>query len=143
MLQGEQLPIMRAWLALLKRPINGSYKTDTGLWLCDCGTQKYHSYLLCKHLVQDLPLPSPDWWASVVRRHTPPFYDIRELLPEDKRATAPIPAALGPRYWTGQYAAPSQRPMPLITGPQVLVCGTHSPYAMTELFSGHISSKGS
>lgn len=58
MLRGDRLPIMRAWLALLKRPIIGSYKTDTGLWLCDCGTQKYHSYLLCKHIVQDLPFPA-------------------------------------------------------------------------------------
>jgi len=111
-LHGEQIPIKRAWLALRKRPVNGTYDTDVKRWLCSCGAQKYHSYLLCKHLVQALPSPSPDWWANVIRRHTPPFYDIRELLPENERATAPIPAALGSQYWTGRDSAPSQHSLP-------------------------------
>src|SRR5882757_7902001 len=84
-LQGEQIPIKRAWLALRKRPTKGSYDTDVWLWLCLCGTQKFHLYLLCKHLVKKLPLPDADWWATVIWRHTIPFYDIRQLLPEDER----------------------------------------------------------
>lgn len=43
------------------------------------------------------PPPSrPDWWASVVWQHTLSFYAIQELLPEDNRAPASTPAALGP-----------------------------------------------
>jgi len=83
-LRGEQIPIKRTWLALRQHPIKGLYNTDVKHWLCRCGAQKYHSYLLCKHLVQALPLPSADWWTTVVRRHTVPFYDIRKLLPESE-----------------------------------------------------------
>jgi len=124
-LRGEQIPIKRAWLALRKRPINGSYDTNVKWWLCSCGAQKYHSYLLCKHLVQALPLPNADWWVKVVRRHTAPFYDIRKLLPENERETAPIPAALGPRYWTRQDSVGLQNSSPLNVS-QILVSGTHS-----------------
>ena len=95
-LQGEQIPIKWAWLALCKRPTKGSYNPDVLLWLCSCGTQKYHLYLLCKHLVKKLPLPDADWWATVIRWHTTPFYDICQLLPEDEQEAAPSPAALGP-----------------------------------------------
>jgi hypothetical protein len=98
-LHGEQIPIKCAWLALHQRPIKGAYDTNIKYWLCSCGAQKYHSYLLCKHLIQALPLPSADWRTTVVWRHTAPFYDIRELLPENERVTAPLPAALGPRHW--------------------------------------------
>jgi hypothetical protein len=59
------------------------------------------------------PPSQRDWWTTVIRWHTPPFYDIRELLPEGERETAPSPAALGPRYWTGQVSAPSQHSLPL------------------------------
>ena len=83
-LHGEQIPIKKAWLDLCTRPIKGTYATNVRLWTCSCGAQKYHSYLLCKHLVQALPVPGADWWATVFRRHTLPFYDILELLPEDK-----------------------------------------------------------
>ena len=75
-LHGEKIPIKHAWLALHKHPVNGTYDTDVKHWLCSCGAQKYHLYLLCKHHVQALPSPSPDWWANVIRQHTPPFYDI-------------------------------------------------------------------
>src|SRR5882757_4244119 len=57
MLHGEQILIKCTWLALCKCPINGSYDMNIKLWLCSCRAQKYHSYLLCKHLVQALPLP--------------------------------------------------------------------------------------
>jgi len=122
-LRGEQIPIKRAWLALRNRPVKGSYDTNVKLWLCSCGAQKYHSYLLCKHLVQALPLPSPDWWGKVIRRHDTPFYDIRELLPEHERESAPSPAALGPRYWTGQDHPPPQHSLPPMAS-QNLVSGT-------------------
>ena len=138
-LRGEQIPIKRAWLALKARPINGEYDTDVKLWLCSCGAQKYHSYLLCKHLVQKLRLPDDEWWAKVIRRHTAPFYDIIGLLPEGERETAPRPDVLGPRYWSGQVSAPLQSS----SLSQHLVSGTHVPYLHTELFAGLLPSKGS
>jgi hypothetical protein len=130
-LRGEQIPIKRAWLALRKRPIKGSYDTNVKHWLCSCGAQKFHSYLLCKHLVQVLPLPDSDWWAKVVRWHTVPFYDIRELLPENERETAPIPAALGPRYWTRRDSVALQNSSPLAAS-QILVSGTHGLSVLRE-----------
>jgi len=81
-LRGEQVLIKCAWLALCKRLTNSSYEPDMQKWLCPCRAQKYHSYLLCKHLVKEVDLPSADWWAKVVWRHTTPFYDICKLLPE-------------------------------------------------------------
>lgn len=140
-LRGEQVPIKRAWLALLKRPIKGSYETDVKLWLCSCGAQKYHSYLLCKHLVQMLPIPGENWWADIVRRHTVPFYNIRGLLPESERESAPSPDAMGPRYWTRQELAPLQCSSPL-TASQILVSGNHSPYLKTEPLAGLLPSEG-
>ena len=44
-------------------------------WLCSCRRQKYHSYLLCKHLVQGVYHPSANWWADIIWWHTTPFYD--------------------------------------------------------------------
>ena len=126
LLHGEQVPIKRAWLALRLRPIKGVYDTDVKRWLCSCGAQKYHSYLLCKHLVQALPLPSADWWATVVRRHRPPFYDIRDLLPEDERVTAPPPDPLGPQHWLRRDRRVSQNGSPL-TASQDLVCSIRDP----------------
>jgi len=140
-LRGEQIPIKRAWLALRERPIKGSYAPNVKRWLCPCGAQKFHSYLLCKHLVQALPVPSPNWWTTIIQQHEPPFYDIRDLLPEDEREAAPSPAALVPRYWARQDSAPSHHSLPL-TVSQDLVSGTHAPYLMTELFAGFFSSKG-
>ena len=75
-LHGEQIPIKKAWLLLHDKPINGQYITNKLKWTCDCGTQKYHSYLLCKHLVQKVPRPDAEWWVTLVRCHTLPFYDI-------------------------------------------------------------------
>src|SRR5258706_2594425 len=131
-LQGEQVPIKHAWLVLRSRPTKGSYNTDVRHWLCSCGAQKYHSYLLCNHLVKELPIPSADWWATVIRWHTTPFYDVLDLLSEDQQVGAPIPAALGPRYWTGENSALLQHSSPL-TASQDLVSSTHGPYLNTEL----------
>ena len=141
-LRGEQVPIKKAWLALLKRPIGGSYDTDKKLWLCSCRAQKYHSYLLCKHLVHKVAIPDDDWWAKVVRRHTAPFYDIIKLLPEGEREAAPKPDDLGPRYWDLQKPAPLQHSLPF-SASQNLVSGTHGPHLKTEWLSGLLPSKGS
>ena len=65
-LHGEKIPIRKAWLALYEKEATGSYDTDVLQWTCSCGMQKYHSYLLCKHLVQRLPRPQAKWWTTVV-----------------------------------------------------------------------------
>ena len=98
-LHGEQVPIKKAWLILLDKPVKGQYDTKVDKWTCSCGEQKYHSYLLCKHLIKEVPRPHAEWWATVVRRHTPPFYDIRDLLPLDDRCKVPEPEELGNRTW--------------------------------------------
>ena len=98
-LHGEQIPIKKAWLLLLAREIRGIYDTNECEWTCSCGMQKYHPYLLCKHLVHKVPHPHAEWWMTLVRHHTPPFYDIRELLPLEDRAGAPEPKVLGNHSW--------------------------------------------
>ena len=112
-LHGEQIPIKHAWLALCQCPTKGEYDTDVKEWPCSCRAQKYHSYLLCKHLVQALPLHSTDWWTTVVWQHTSPFYDICQLLLEDEQVTAPPPAALGLWHWLTQECPVSQNCLPL------------------------------
>jgi hypothetical protein len=84
---------------LYDRKIKGQYDIDLTRWVCSCGTQKFHSYMLCKHLVQAVPRPSPDWWATVIRRPTIPFYDIRNLLSPADRAQLPEPEELGNYVW--------------------------------------------
>jgi len=109
-LTGEQAPIKKAWLHLRDRDIKGEYNTDIYQWTCSCGAQKYHSYLLCKHLVQKLPRPGPIWWTSVVRHHTPPFYNIHALLPPEERAQAPAPETLGNYSWLTRTQPASELP---------------------------------
>ena len=75
-----QQAFKRSWEKLRKVPIRGSYLTDLATFTCDCGAQKYHSYLLCKHLVHAAvttcgPIPS-SWWPDATRYHIPPFYTI-------------------------------------------------------------------
>ena len=119
-LNGEQIPIKKAWLALYIREAKGDYDTNVLWWTCSCGTQKYHSYLLCKHLVKKLPLPPNDWWTTVVRRHTPPFYDILDFLSAEERARAPQPEELGNHSWLARMPpmpvganAPAMSPLPV------------------------------
>ena len=72
----EQKTFKNAWLRLHSKPIKGTYATDAVHWTCGCGAQKYHSHLLCKHLVQSVPFPDNDWWPTALRKHTAPFYDV-------------------------------------------------------------------
>ncbi|KAH9893350.1 hypothetical protein C8Q73DRAFT_615841, partial [Cubamyces lactineus] len=71
-----QKALKRAWTCLRKVPIRGSYVTDVKTWTCDCGAQKYHAYLLCKHLVKAAGLILSAWWQKATRYHIPPFYTI-------------------------------------------------------------------
>jgi len=98
-LHGEQIPIKKAWLLLRGKTSRGKYITNIFDWTCDCGAQKYHSYLLCKHLVKEVPRPEAEWWPTHVQRHTRPFYDIRELMAPQDQAIAPEPEVLGNHLW--------------------------------------------
>jgi len=98
-LHGEQKPIKKAWLLLRDKDTRGEYDTKEFDWTCSCGAQKYHPYLLCKHLVQKVPRPEAKWWATLVRFHTLPFYDICELLTPERQAIAPEPEVLGDHLW--------------------------------------------
>ena len=98
-MNGKQAPIKKAWLTLRKRELKGHYDTDPLQWTCLCGAQKYHLYLLCKHLVQALPCPDANWWTTLIRYHTPPFYDIHSLLSPEDQVQAPEPEELGNRSW--------------------------------------------
>ncbi|KAI9064572.1 hypothetical protein FKP32DRAFT_1569691 [Trametes sanguinea] len=75
-LSHTQEDFKHAWERLQKVPIKGRYTTDISRWTCDCGAQKYHSHLLCKHLVQAAGKMPPEWWPTVMRYHVPPFYTI-------------------------------------------------------------------
>lgn len=66
----------KSWEALAEATVKGTYNTDVVWWTCDCGAQKYHAYLLCKHLVHTAGTPSPSWWVSFKRYHIPPFYTV-------------------------------------------------------------------
>lgn len=75
-LSNAQTALKASWERLAKVPIKGRYQTDIAHWTCDCGSQKYHAFLLCKHLVQAAGSISPRWWQTVIRYHEPPFYII-------------------------------------------------------------------
>ena len=72
----EQAEFKAAWKRLGSTEIKGNYDTNPNSWTCNCGSQKYHSYLLCKHLVQSVPKPVNEWWPKMVRYSVPPFYVI-------------------------------------------------------------------
>ena len=121
-LNGEQDSIKSEWLRLLDKKCKGNYDTDHVEWTCSCGAQKFHPYLLCKHLVQKLPRPGPDWWASLVRYPVQPFYDVRALLSPQDRARAREPVALGNRSWVPRVQG-QQRDSntPSVSLPQVCI----------------------
>jgi hypothetical protein len=60
-LSNMQEGFKKAWLCLQSVPIKGLYTTDIARWTCDCGAQKYHANLLCKHLVQAVDNIPSSW----------------------------------------------------------------------------------
>ena len=105
-LNGEQDSIKREWLILRDKKSKGKYDTNAITWTCSCGVQKFHPYLLCKHLVQKVARPGPDWWASLIRYPVQPFYDVRSLLSPEDRARVQEPVALGNRSWVPRMEGP-------------------------------------
>ena len=132
-LHGEQIPIKKAWLLLRDRKIKGEYDTKVEEWTCSCGLQKFHSYLLCKHLVQKVPRPPALWWTTLVQRHTPPFYDIRELLTPEARVIAPEPEVLGNHSWLARMPGVAVDPN-APAAPLLPVCITYIWRLHTDLY---------
>ncbi|RDX44376.1 hypothetical protein OH76DRAFT_1487106 [Lentinus brumalis] len=100
-----QKALKRSWKRLLSVPIKGSYKTSLATWTCDCGAQKYHAYVLCKHLVQGAGVQSPKWWVKVARYRILPFYTV-----PINGATAAPPETGSPHAWLSRM--PHKSPVP-------------------------------
>ncbi|KAI0324630.1 hypothetical protein GY45DRAFT_1262496, partial [Cubamyces sp. BRFM 1775] len=102
-LSHTQTALKRAWKRLLKSPINGEYSTDVAQWTCDCGAQKYHAHLLCKHLVQAVGKLPESWWPTAVRYHILPFYTV-----PIRGKTARAPEKLRDHAWLPRLARQPQ-----------------------------------
>jgi hypothetical protein len=88
----EQAAFKRSFDRLCAAKINrSSYATNVATWTCDCGAQKYHAQVSCKHLVQAADLPKPDFWVTTRRYYCPPFYTVPQVdgtisaPPDDRR----------------------------------------------------------
>lgn len=73
----------KSWKQLEKASIskNSAYTTDITRWACNCGRQKYDAHHLCKHLVQAVNPPPPEFWGEVIRRRKSPIYHHQSLIP--------------------------------------------------------------
>ncbi|KAI0669307.1 hypothetical protein C8Q78DRAFT_992915 [Trametes maxima] len=111
-LTDSQAAFKHAWERLIDVPIKGDYITDVSRWTCDCGAQKYHTHLLCKHLIKAAgKKPLPAWWPTVERYHVPPFY----LIPSRDGTVAAPPESMRDRAWIPRMLAPAaiiKRPPP-------------------------------
>ena len=68
----EATPFQRAfktaWKKKQKLPVSKrAYETDVAAWCCNCGIQELDAHHLCKHLVQVVPDPPPEFFVQVVR----------------------------------------------------------------------------
>lgn len=119
-----QTALKKSWKRLMKVPIKRSYATDILTWTCDCSTQKYHSYLLCKHLVQAAGNIPPSWWPKAIRYHIPPFYTMPingtvAEPPEDKHNHWWLAQMPGASTFTGSNSSDQN------LEPQLVHCYTH------------------
>jgi hypothetical protein len=132
-LTSEQKSLKKAWLRLQSKPINGTYITDMAQWTCGCGAQKYNTHLLCKHLVQSVPIPPDEWWPHALRSHIAPFYHVPGTLHEN----TPRPE-VSPYYWLPQMprniAEMPRTPQKQILGPSSRVYKFFSLLQLTLTF---------
>lgn len=69
-----------AWRKLATATITGRvYATNIATWQCNCGAQRFSPHLLCKHLVQAVPPPTPEFFMHIHRRRTLPFYQHPQI----------------------------------------------------------------
>jgi len=50
------------------------YHMDISAWTCCCGSQQLHTHHLCKHLVQAVGKPPPDFFGEITCHCTMPIY---------------------------------------------------------------------
>ena len=130
---GEQILIKKAWDLLYNREIRGNYNMNVGEWRCSCGQQKYHLYLLCKHLIKAVKYPEPNWWVTVVQCHVLPFYDIHDLLLDTDQLSAPEPEELGNCSWLARMPNIPVGTNVLAMSP-LLVCTVYFWWVHTDLY---------
>ncbi|KAI0640831.1 hypothetical protein C8Q79DRAFT_870770, partial [Trametes meyenii] len=94
--------IKHGWDRLSTVPIKGAYSTDVTEWICNCGAQKYHVHLMCKHLVHAAGEQDPNWWPTVVRYHVRPFYTIPidKIIPD-------APESIRDHAWLEHMSTPA------------------------------------
>ncbi|KAG9045114.1 hypothetical protein FS837_007016 [Tulasnella sp. UAMH 9824] len=63
------------WKRKEKAKVSGcEYRICVKSWQCNCGGQETDPHHLCKHLVQAVPTPPPNFFTEVVWRRTMPLY---------------------------------------------------------------------
>lgn len=78
-----------SWKKKYKLPVSDKpYTTDIKRWVCDCGSQELDTYHCCKHLVQGVPKPPPEFFSQVVRRRVVPLYRHSALYPKGETPSA-------------------------------------------------------
>ncbi|CAK5273756.1 unnamed protein product [Mycena citricolor] len=81
-----QTELKKNWKKQAARAVSSNTYTHSlnlSTWTCTCGQQKYNAFLLCKHLVQAVHLPDPQFFREVYRRRVTPFYHHPLLRPKD------------------------------------------------------------
>jgi hypothetical protein len=80
----------KAWKRLAKLPLSGKvYNTNVAMWTCNCGQQKYEPHHLCKHLVQAVAPPPPEFFTQIYRRRVMPLYRHPCLVDKNSKTVVP------------------------------------------------------
>jgi len=61
------------WKILSTRTINKIYVTDISQWICGCPFYLINRFCICKHLVQQKGLVTPEFFQHLKRNNQPPF----------------------------------------------------------------------
>ncbi|KIK91328.1 hypothetical protein PAXRUDRAFT_149756, partial [Paxillus rubicundulus Ve08.2h10] len=64
-----QMKFKCAWHTLADTPtgtLNHAYTVNISTWMFNCGSQKYSTFHLCKHLIQAISMPSPSFVGQVI-----------------------------------------------------------------------------
>lgn len=78
-----------SWAKIKDKVINNeSYETNVATWTCNCGSQKYNSHHLCKHLVRAVGMPEASFWRNIIRRRVSPIYRHPLLVAEAERGNS-------------------------------------------------------
>jgi hypothetical protein len=134
----EQKSFKAAWEKLREAKIKGTYATDPTSWTCNCGAQKYHSHLLCKHLVQSVPQPSEDWWPQVIRYSTHPFYAVPGVTHPMEPEKITEYAWRSRRINLSESEVATDLPLVTVSRQENMVCINHSLFYRWQLHRGRV-----